>query len=83
MSVCSVRSCASSIIITLYDARSGSPRNSRSSMPSVMYLPRRLGGGWDGWSRVLPAVGRRLGRSVGWAVGRPAGLPSPNSGPAT
>ena len=28
----------SSIIMMLYDARSGSPRNSRSSMPSVMYL---------------------------------------------
>ena len=38
MSVCSVRSCASSTIITAYDARSGSPKNSRSSMPSVMYF---------------------------------------------
>jgi hypothetical protein len=38
MSVLSVRSCASSIIITEYSARSGLVRNSRRSMPSVMYL---------------------------------------------
>ena len=38
MSVCNVRSCASSTIITAYDARSGSPRNSLRSMPSVMYF---------------------------------------------
>ena len=39
-SVCRVRSCASSTIIALYPARSGSLRNSRSSMPSVMNLSR-------------------------------------------
>jgi hypothetical protein len=38
MSVCRVRSWASSIIITLYDPRSGSDRNSLCSVPSVMYF---------------------------------------------
>lgn len=37
-SVCMVRSCASSIIMTEYCLRSGSVKNSRRSIPSVMYL---------------------------------------------
>lgn len=38
MSVCSERSCASSTIITEYEAKSGSSKNYRSNIPSVMYL---------------------------------------------
>lgn len=38
MSVLSVLSCASSMISAEYPAKSGSVKNSRSSIPSVIYL---------------------------------------------